>query len=287
MLKYRLLYGILMTVVFTAIVIFDGWLDGSLTASAADDKTVQGTILYILIAGLIIPAQLELSKLAKAKNLRIFTPAAIIASVLFAGSWYWRQLIEIRPLIYLFFLSAFSLWALLLYQYFRFGTSGVIANCGAGYFSIIYLGLFSAFVVGIRIDFGLWGLLMFIFVVKFADIGAYAIGVLFGKHKFSPNISPGKTWEGMGGAVSAAIIVSFLFGAGCDIMSWCSAVIFGIFIAFTGQVGDLVESMMKRDAETKDSSNKVPGFGGILDIIDSPLFSAPFAYLFFTFAVGK
>jgi phosphatidate cytidylyltransferase len=287
MLKYRLLYGILMTVAFTAIVIFDGWLDGSLTASSADDKTVQGTILCILIAGLIIPAQLELSRLAKAKNLRIFTPVVIIASVLFAGTWYFRQLIEMRPMIYPLLLSILSLWALLLYQYFRFGTSGVIANCGAGYFSIIYLGLFSAFVVGIRIDFGLWELLMFIFVVKFADIGAYAIGVLFGKHKFSPNISPGKTWEGMVGAVTAAVIVSFLFVACCDIMSWWPALIFGIFIAFTGQLGDLVESMMKRDAETKDSSNKVPGFGGILDIIDSPLFTAPFAYLFFTFTVGK
>ena len=287
MLKYRLLYGILMTVVFTAIVIFDGWLDGSLTASSADDKTVQGTILCILIAGLIIPAQLELSRLAKAKNLRIFTPVAIIASVLFAGTWYCRQLVEMRPMIYLFFLLASSLWALLLYQYFRCGTSGVIANCGASYFSIIYLGLFSAFVVGIRVDFGLWGLLMFIFVVKFADIGAYTIGVLFGKHKFSPNISPGKTWEGMGGAVTAAVIVSFLFGTCCDIMAWRPAVIFGIFIAFTGQVGDLVESMMKRDAETKDSSNKVPGFGGILDIIDSPLFAAPFAYLFFIISCVK
>jgi phosphatidate cytidylyltransferase len=287
MLKYRLLYGILMIVVFTAIVIFDGWLDGSLTASAADNKTVHATILYTLIAGLIIPAQLELSRLAKAKNLRIFTPVAIIASVLFAGSWYWRQLIDLQPLIYLFFLSAFLLAALFLYQYLRYGNSGVIANCGANYFSIIYIGLFCGFVLGIRIEFGLWPLLMFIFVIKSADIGAYTVGTLFGKHKFSPNISPGKTWEGMFGAVTSAVIVSFLFGAGCDIMSWWPALIFGIFIAFTGQLGDLVESMMKRDAETKDSSNKVPGFGGILDIIDSPLFAAPFGYLFFIFAVGK
>lgn len=287
MLKHRLLYGTLMTLVFTAIVIFDGWLDGSLTASAADDRNVQGTLLCILIAGLIIPAQFELSKLAKAKNLRIFTPVAIIASILFEGYWYLQQLIEMQPTIYLLFLLVSSLWALLLYQYFRFGTSGIIANCGAGYFSIIYIGLLSSLVVGIRLDFGLWPLLMFIFVVKSADIGAYTIGVLFGKHKFSPNISPGKTWEGMFGAIALAAIVSFLFGAGFDIIGWMPAVIFGILIAFTGQMGDLVESMMKRDAETKDSSNKVPGFGGILDIIDSPLFAAPFAYLFFMFAVVK
>ena len=284
MLKYRLLYGTLMTVFFTAIAVFDGWMDGSLTASA-EDKPVQGTILCILIAGLIIPAQLELSGLAAAKNLKIFTPLAIIASILFAGSWYWLQLIEIPPLIYLSFLSAFSLLGLLLYQYFRYGTSEVIANCGASYFSIMYMGLLSAFVLAVRVDFGLWPLLMFIFVVKSADIGAYAIGTLFGKHEFSPKISPGKTWEGMAGAVATAVIVALLFVASCDIMAWWSAVIFGFCFAFIGQVGDLVESMMKRDAEQKDSSNKVPGFGGILDIIDSPLFAAPFAYLFFMFGV--
>ena len=280
MLKHRLLYGTLMAVFFTAIAVFDGWLDGSLTASA-EDKPVQGTILCILIAGLIIPAQLELSRLATAKNLKIFTPLAIIASILFAGSWYWLQLIEIPPLIYLFFLSAFSLFGLLLYQYFRYGTSEVIANCGASYFSIMYMGLLSAFVLAVRVDFGLWPLLMFVFVVKSADIGAYAIGTLFGKHEFSPKISPGKTWEGMAGAAATAVIVALLFVASCDIMAWWSAVIFGFCFAFIGQVGDLVESMMKRDAEQKDSANNVPGFGGILDIVDSPLLAAPFAYLFF------
>jgi len=64
-------------------------------------------------------------------------------------------------------------------------------------------------------------------------------------------------------------------------MAWWSAVIFGFCFAFIGQIGDLAESMIKRDAEQKDSANKVPGFGGILDIVDSPLLAAPFAYLFF------
>jgi len=285
MLKYRLLYGTLMTVFFTAIVILDGWLDGSLTASSADDRNIQATSLVILIAGLIIPTLLELSRLAEAKRVKIFAPVSIIASILFAGTWYWRQLIEIPPLIYLLFLSAFSLMGLLLYQYFRHGTSQVIANCGANYFSIIYVGFFSAFILGIRIDFGLWPLLMFIFVVKSADIGAYAIGTLFGRHEFSPKISPGKTWEGMAGAAATAVMVGLLFAEISDIMAWRPAVIFGLCFAFLGQLGDLVESMMKRDAEQKDSSNKVPGFGGILDIVDSPLFAAPFAYLFFRFAV--
>ena len=270
-----------MTVLFTAIVIFDGWLDGSLTACPADDKPVQGTILYILIALLIIPAQLEFSRLAAAKNVNVFTPVSIIASILFAGTWYWPQLIEISPAIYLSFLSAFTLLAMLLYQWLRYGTSGVIANCGANYFSVIYLGLLSGFCPAVRIDFGLWPLLMFIFVVKSADIAAYAIGTPFGRHKIAPEISPGKTAEGMAAAAVAAVVVAVCFAVSSGIMNWQPAAIFGLSFAFIGQAGDLLESMMKRDAEQKDSAEMVPGFGGILDIVDSPLAAAPFAYLFF------
>jgi len=281
MLRYRLFFGTLMTLAFTAAVVFDGWLDGSVTASAADDKHVQGTILSILVILLIIPAQLELSRLASVKNLRIFLPITVTASVLFAASPYLQQLVEFPPETYFSLLAAFVLMALLLYQYKRHGTSGVLANCGANYFSIVYLGLLSSFCIAIRIESGLWPFLMFIFVIKSADIGAYVIGTLFGKHKFSPKISPGKTWEGMCGAVGAAAIVALGFAIICDIMSWRLAIIFGLCFAFTGQMGDLAESMIKRDAEQKDSANKVPGFGGVLDIVDSPLVAAPPAYLFF------
>ena len=270
-----------MTIFFTALIIFDSWFDGSLTASAADDKPLQATFFCALIALLAIPAHLELSKLAAAKNLKLFTPLSTVASILFATAWYWPQLIEISPHIYLSFLSAFSLFALLLYQYICYGTAALLANCGANLFSIIYLGLLSTFCIALRIDFGPWPLLMFVFVVKSADIGAYTFGSLFGKHKFSPKISPAKTWEGIAGAVAAATIVAILFAAACDIMVWSLAVIFGCCFAFIGQLGDLVESMIKRDAQQKDSANNVPGFGGILDIVDSPLLAAPFAYLFF------
>jgi phosphatidate cytidylyltransferase len=269
-----------MTLFFTATVIFDGWMDGSLS-TLADNKPVQGTLLCILVALLIIPAQFELSKLAAVKNLKIFLPVSITASILFAASRYLQQIVKFQPETYLSLLSAFVLLVLLLYQYKTHGTSDVLANCGASYFSILYLGLLSSFFVAIRIEFGLWSFLMFAFVVKSADIGAYSIGTLFGKHKFSPKISPGKTWEGMGGAIAAAIIVAIGFALICDIMLWWPAAIFGLGFACIGQLGDLAESMIKRDAEQKDSANKVPGFGGVLDIVDSPLVAAPLAYLFF------
>ena len=270
-----------MTVLFLTVVIFDSWLDGSLTASGIDDKNIQGTIFCILIALLAIPAQLEFSKLAAVKNLKIFAPVSIIASILLATNRYWLQFIEIRQDYFLLYTLTFTLITLLVYQYLYYGTSGVLANCGVNCFAILYLGLLSGFCVAIRIDFGLWPLLMFVFVIKSADIGAYSIGTLFGKHKFSPKISPGKSWEGMAGAVAAAVIVAIGFAGFCVIMPLWAAIVFGFCFAFIGQLGDLAESMIKRDAERKDSANKIPGFGGVLDIIDSPLIAAAFAYLVF------
>ncbi|UCC99540.1 MAG: phosphatidate cytidylyltransferase [Phycisphaerales bacterium] len=287
MLQHRLLFGTLMTALFIAVAVFDGWLDGSLTAGDGDDKRVQGTFLYVLVCVLILLAQHEFRRLARAKKLKIFYPVCGVACILLAGTRYWLQLFEVPAAVYLFFLFAFSTMGLVLFQYIRYGTSGVMANCGVNSFSIVYLGILSGFVIAVRIEFGLWPVLMFVFAVKSADIGAYAWGTLFGKHKFAPGISPGKTWEGMAGALVTAAAVSILFAASCDIMVWWLAGAFGCCAAITGQMGDLVESMIKRDAEQKDSAATVPGFGGILDIVDSPLVAAPFAYLFFVFALGR
>ncbi len=282
MLKYRLIFGTLMTIVFTALMLLDGWLDGSISNSIPD-KAVQGTILCALLALLIFLAQIELAKLAAANNLKILTPVTIPAAFLLASVWYWPQLFQMSPSVFILVVLAFSLFALLLYQYFRFGIPSLIANCGASCFSIIYLGALASFVMGIRIDFGLWPMLMFVFVVKTADIGAYTFGRLFGKHLFSPVISPKKTWEGMFGAVFFASAVSLFFSCIFSIMNWLWAIVFGVAFAFLGQLGDLAESLIKRDARLKDSGSKVPGFGGLLDVLDSTLASAVFAYLFFYF----
>jgi phosphatidate cytidylyltransferase len=280
MLKNRLIFGTLLTIFFTTLVILDSWLDGSISSSVPDKK-IQATGLFILLALIIIAAQVELSNLAEKKNLHILLPVSIPASILLAGSWFVCQATNVSISKYVLIILAFSLFALLIYQYLRFGLSSVMANCGVSLFSIVYLGLLSAFVLGIRIEFGIWPLLMFVFVVKFADIGAYVVGTLIGRHKFSPIISPAKTWEGLIGAAIFAIIVAFVFSKFFDIMSWKAAVVFGICFAFIGQLGDLAESLIKRDAEQKDSAGTVPGFGGVLDIIDSPLASAVCAYLFF------
>lgn len=279
MLKLRLIFGTLMTVLFAVVVIFDSWLSGRLTLS------LQGPVLALIIAVLIIPAQLEFSALAGQKGIKQLNAVSIPASVLFATFWYWQQFIESSPTMYISFLTVLCLFALLAYQYRRYGTSAALVNCGVSLFSVFYLGLLGSFVLAVRIGFGPWAVLMFVFVVKSADIGAYTAGKLFGKHKFSPVISPAKTWEGMAGALTMAVLVSVLFAGFSGIMTFYSAVLFGLIFAFTGQLGDLMESMIKRDVLQKNSSASVPGFGGILDVLDSLLPTAPLAYVFFALTV--
>lgn len=281
MLKHRIFSGVLMTVVFGGLVILDGWLDGSLTAATADDKPIQGTLLTLIVALVLALAAVEFSKLASGKGLKVLLPSTVISVVLLSTAWYWPQWGKISPHSYLLSALVFALLASVVVQYWHSGTDGVLANCGISCLAILYLGLLSAFVVGIRVDTGLWETLMLMFVVKFSDIGAFTFGKLFGKHKFSPRVSPGKTWEGLGGAMLVAMAVSLAFALGFGIMAWSWALVFGGAFAVIGQLGDLTESMMKRDAQQKDSANRVPGFGGILDVIDSPLVAAPFGYLFF------
>ncbi|MCK5000171.1 MAG: phosphatidate cytidylyltransferase [Anaerohalosphaera sp.] len=283
MLKYRLIFGILMGLLFVGLLLVDGWIDGSLSGDVADSN-IQGTLLAVLLLLLSVPAQLEMRSLVKGVGAVLFTPLAIAGSAMLAMSWYIKQFAADSLMFHYYYVvlvSAFLLLGTFFYQARRFGTAGTIINCGVNYLSMMYLGFLSSFVLGIRIEFGLWTLLMFMCVVKSSDIGAYAIGRLFGKHKIAPKISPGKTWEGLGGAVLFAVIVSVVFVKYSGIMPWPFAVLFGGMFGVFGQLGDLVESMIKRDAQQKDSSNSVPGFGGVLDIIDSPLATAPIAYAFF------
>jgi len=281
MLKYRLIFGALMIVAFTGLLIIDGWLDGAITVSTDDDRPFQGLILGVLICLIQIPAHLELAALARAKSLRIGLPVSVIGSLLLATAWYWHPCLALSFGQCEMLILAFALPALFFYHVHHFGLEGVMGGVGAAWLSMIYLGVLSGFLAGIRIEHGLWALLMAIFVVKSSDIGAYTLGRLIGKHRFSPRISPGKTWEGMLGAVIFAIIVANIFADQGKIMAWPLATLFGGCFAFIGQMGDLVESMLKRDAQIKDSSSRIPGFGGVLDVLDSPLVAAPFAYLFF------
>ena len=133
-------------------------------------------------------------------------------------------------------------------------------------------------------DGGKFYVLYFIVVTKFSDTGAYTVGSLIGRHKMVPRISPAKTWEGFGGALvfstAASVAFAHLFGARMAGMNFRHAVILGIVLGMAAVVGDLIESLFKREADVKDSGRLFPGIGGILDLLDSLLFNAPIMYLY-------
>ncbi len=129
MLKYRLIFGTLMTFAFIGIVLLNGYFDGYLTGSSAPDKPFRGTLVVILIALLIVPALFELSKLAGAKGVKILLPVSISASVLISTSYYWPFFVFTFDIFTLFL--ALTLMTCFLYQRIRYGLSGVLVNCGA------------------------------------------------------------------------------------------------------------------------------------------------------------
>lgn len=124
-------------------------------------------------------------------------------------------------------------------------------------------------------------------VTKFSDVGAYVVGSLIGKHKMIPRISPGKTWEGFVGALLTSLLISIgltkLMGGRVPAISFVDSVVLGLLIPLVSVVGDLAESVVKRDASIKDSGHTIPGIGGALDLIDSILFSAPVLYFYLQF----
>lgn len=174
---------------------------------------------------------------------------------------------------------------------------GVVAAAGGTMFGMIYLGFMFGFLLAIRRWESAWVVLAIILITKSCDIGAYFTGRTVGRHKLIPWLSPSKTWEGLvGGVVFSVTVASLLAWWGRSIeplaisggrmydfsFSPLGAAIGGAALGLVGQGGDLIASLLKRDAGIKDSSSLLPGFGGVLDVIDSPLLAGPVAYWLLT-----
>lgn len=164
----------------------------------------------------------------------------------------------------------------------RTGVRSLVGDIGAGALVQVYVTFLAGlYVVLVGLDGGEWWTLGSILVVVVTDIGAYASGLAFGRHKLAPAISPGKTWEGFIGSVLAAIVAGVLVALFMLGQPWWVGVIMGVLLALVGTMGDLTESLLKRDLGVKDISTWLPGHGGFLDRLDSILPSAAVAYVIF------
>lgn len=151
---------------------------------------------------------------------------------------------------------------------------------------VLYLGGLASFFVNLRVlqpdaRTGTLSLVLAVFVPKGCDIGAYFTGRAIGKHKMSPVLSPNKTWEGAVGGLLTATAVALGVQSYHPIIpgGWVGAAGFGFVVGGVGLLGDLAESMIKRDAGAKDAAALIPGFGGVLDVVDAILFAAPVSFL--------
>ncbi|MEO0482643.1 MAG: phosphatidate cytidylyltransferase [Planctomycetota bacterium] len=291
MLRDRLIVGFGLIALLLGLAWFDQWLDGVAAPEAlrwligGRATFPPGTVLLIALAAISGLASVELTAILRDKGIessRALTWASAFAGLAVSG------LIPsaadgVTAVAVASSAAAAVLLAAMLYASRNERAEGVVAAAGGALLAFIYLGLMFGFVLLIRREHSVWWLVWALAVTKSSDIGAYFTGRAIGRRKLIPWLSPGKTWEGLFGGVVLASVVAVVgawwIGSTGETPArlWVAA-IGGAIFGVAGQIGDLIASMLKRDAGRKDSGKRLPGFGGVLDVIDSPLLVMPIAF---------
>jgi phosphatidate cytidylyltransferase len=292
MLRHRLLLGPVLIAALLGVF----WVDASIAAAPIPawlrpaffgrDAFPPGLAMFVLAMAISPLASRELVNILRANGIMASKRATWLATVLglgvscvipvdLAGSLGAAIVASV---------AAFVVVGSLMFYSRKKTVEGVVAATGGTLFAFVYLGLLFGFLLAIRREHSAWLVLGVLLITKSCDIGAYFTGRALGRHKLIPWLSPGKTWEGLAGGVALATVLGVVgawfsqqttLGAGYEL--WQGAVL-GAILALVGQLGDLLASLLKRDAGIKDSSNVLPGFGGVLDVIDSPLLAGPAAF---------
>ena len=254
------------------------------------------TAMYIFMNVVIARAVWEFYKICEAKGLPSYKVWGVIGTVaLVSGSWFvfgmrlFRSTADFAALSYDFDICILLVFALGVFirQFPQKLNAHGIETMAVTLFGLIYVAWLANFVT--RVNFvtanGRYWVMFLVVVTKFTDIGAYLIGSSLGRHKMIPRISPKKTWEGTIGGMVFAIGGSWLCyrilpELSRDGLNTLNMVVLGLLLGGAAVIGDLAESLVKREAGVKDSSTILPGHGGCLDMIDSLLFTAPLLYVY-------
>ena len=241
--------------------------------------------IYFFLFTLIIStiAFYEFSVLAKNKGANVNLWVGLLSIILFLINQY-SFFVSFLSIILL------TVFLLSLIELFRNKDSAII-NLGTTLLGIFYIGLFSTALLGIREFYqddlynrGGYIIIAVLATIWICDSAAYYGGTALGKHKLCKRVSPNKSWEGA--------IFGFIFALATMILakiiilnflSWNTVIALGFIVGIFGQIGDLIESLIKRDAGVKDSSTIIPGHGGIFDRFDSLLYTAPLIFLYLSF----
>jgi phosphatidate cytidylyltransferase len=202
--------------------------------------------------------------------LQILAPAIVVA----AAAW------GIEGLLAAFVTSALLVLTVRLLD----GQEAYVHHVTRSIFTLVYAPLLAGFAVllSTQTD-GAWKVLAFILLTAATDFGGYVAGAIFGKHPMAPKISPKKSWEGFAGALVLQVVVGIALWVYIFDQPWWEGAIVGILLMLTATIGDLVESMIKRDLGIKDMGSLLPGHGGVMDRLDSLVINAFVAWLLFGF----
>lgn len=264
-------------------------LGGALVASVSFLPLPWVLPLLLVLAMLALSefyALLDASRIPHFKAVGLLCGAALMA-----GTWFaWRSGAEWRQEVESFILFA-STAVLFLRQIGCRHVERPWDTMAGTLLGLVYVVFLFNFILKLLVA---WGpaldgrMLVFylVVVVKVTDIGAYFVGCAIGRHKLIPRISPKKTWEGVLGGLLTGLGASFAFvhftggHLGPMVFNGTDALILGLVLPVAGVIGDLIESLLKRAAGVKDSGSYIHGMGGLLDVLDSLLFAAPFLYVY-------
>ncbi len=267
-LKTRIILGAAMLLGFCGIVFFDYSFDSDIGLG----------LVGLLAGGLCL---FEFYNIIEKKGFAPFKASGIVGGVVvFLGLWLSVYEEGLKPICAcIFFPVIFWLFCV---QAFKRGIDDTIKNVSVTFFGIIYIYFFLSFIMSIRyMPNGLSLILFVLLITKGGDIGGYLFGRKFGRHKLT-SFSPNKTIEGAAFALFSSLLIAIGLNTipGMKILPFYVIIPFGLIVGASGICGDLIESIIKRDMEVKDSSSTIPAFGGLLDILDSLLISIPVAYYF-------
>lgn len=291
MLRTRLITGTLLVAALVALLWADGAAGRAVDADGALARVLGGTdgVVIVPFALLLLVPLLgvELARLLRGAG--IDAPTWLTVAAAFAGAASVRAAPALGPGTAAA-TAAIAAWATLSAALVVHSRGqrivGVAVATGGTLLAFVYVGMMVGTWLLVRCEVGPWVMAGAVLTVKASDIGAYAAGMSFGRHKMIPWLSPAKSWEGLAGGIALAAAVG---GA----MAWWSGglpdprdqvpvalgAMTGALLGIVGPFGDLVESLLKRGAGVKDSGSVLPGMGGVFDVLDSPLMAGPVVWL--------
>jgi phosphatidate cytidylyltransferase len=238
--------------------------------------------LYCLVVAVFVAVgQFEFFRMVENKNIFVYKYfGTVVGSLIPVAIFLGHGLPELKNLEP-FFIVVASLMALTLQFTRKDNARDHLVSMALTLFSLFYIAWFFSFFVKLRfLENGSNLITFLIAVTKGADIGAYLVGSRFGRRELIPRISPKKTVEGTLGGILVSLIIALTVGRFLTDFSLIHLFALGIMLAVLGQVGDLAESLIKRDCSVKDSGLSLSAIGGVLDVIDSLLFTAPIFYFY-------